>query len=36
MKNYDKLWKIIEIDVLKKLLPGIHESTGHGVHNINE
>ena len=33
-ENYEKLWKIIKIDVLKKLFRGIHDSTGHGVHNI--
>ena len=34
MKNYEKLWKIILIDVYEKLLHGIHDSTGHGVNNI--
>ena len=34
MKNYEYLCKVIKIDVLKNLLHGIHDSTGHGVHNI--
>ena len=34
MKNYEKLWKIIKIDIYQNLLHGIYDSTGHGVHNI--
>ena len=34
MKNYE-LYKVIKIDFFeKKLLHGIHDSTGHVVHNI--
>ena len=31
MKNYEKYEKLMFI---KKILHGIHDSTGHGLHNI--
>ena len=34
VKSYEKSWKIIKIDVFNKQLHGIHDSTGHGVHDI--
>ena len=34
MKNYEKLLKLIKIDVYSNLFHGIYDSTGHGLHNI--